>query len=129
MNHDSKEMDHANMNHEDMDMSANDKDKDNKTNEMEFAKPPNSFNRLASQNIMITATKNVTRINTDDPIELSVMVSQTVWPATHKENQPGGIILVPVESWQIALASVDLIHHPNNGPVLFTKDQKYRMPS
>nr|WP_290911625.1 cell wall-binding repeat-containing protein [Anoxybacillus sp.] len=91
---------------------------------MEFAKPPNSFNRLASQNMIVTATKNVTRINTDDPIELSVMVSQTVWPATHKENQPGGIILVPVESWQIALASVDLIHHPNNGPVLFTKDQK-----
>lgn len=119
MNQGVKKMDGANM-----DMSANDKDKDNKTNEMEFAKPPNSFNRLASQNMIVTATKNVTRINTDDPIELSVMVSQTVWPATHKENQPGGIILVPVESWQIALASVDLIHHPNNGPVLFTKDQK-----
>ncbi|WP_409978345.1 cell wall-binding repeat-containing protein [Anoxybacteroides tepidamans] len=119
MNQGVKKMDGANM-----DMSANDKDKGNKTNEMEFAKPPNSFNRLASQNMIVTATKNVTRINTDDPIELSVMVSQTVWPATHKENQPGGIILVPVESWQIALASVDLIHHPNNGPVLFTKDQK-----
>ncbi|WMT18484.1 hypothetical protein RFB12_14545 [Parageobacillus toebii] len=60
MDHDSKETDHANMNNEDMDMSSNDKDKDNKTNEMEFAKPPSSFNRLANQNIMITVTKNVT---------------------------------------------------------------------
>ncbi|WP_425272982.1 cell wall-binding repeat-containing protein [Parageobacillus thermantarcticus] len=119
MDRDSKGMQRANMNHENMGMSTN-----GKNNEMEFAKPPSSFNRLANQHIMITATKNVTRINTDDPIELSVKVSQTVWPATHKENQPGGVILVPVENWQIALASVDFIHHPNNGPVLFTKDQK-----
>jgi putative cell wall-binding protein len=83
---------------------------------------PSVYNEEASKNLLTLSTKNVTRLNTDDPVELSVLVSQTVWPATHKENQPNGIILAPLENWQATLAAADLIHHPNNGPILFTKN-------
>ena len=83
---------------------------------------PSVYNEEASKNLLTLSTKNVTRLNTDDPVELSVLVSQTIWPATHKENQPNGIILAPLENWQATLAAADLIHHPNNGPILFTKN-------
>lgn len=67
-------------------------------------------------------TKNVTRLNSNDAIEMSVMTSQMIWPATHTANQPGTIMLAPIENWQLALASLNLVHHPNDGPLLFTKD-------
>ncbi len=44
--------------------------------------------------------------------------------STHKENQPGAVILVPVNEWQLGIASADLIHHPNNGPILFIEKEK-----
>ncbi|MGY4759009.1 cell wall-binding repeat-containing protein [Paenibacillus caseinilyticus] len=67
------------------------------------------------------ASKNTTRINTSDPAEAAVLVSRTLWPATGDANRPGGIVLANADEWQTALASADLIHHPNNGPVLFVK--------
>lgn len=67
-------------------------------------------------------TKNVTRLNSDDPFEVSVLTSQTIWPATHEANQPGTIMLAPLENWQLSLASLNLVHHPNDGPLLFTKE-------
>lgn len=66
------------------------------------------------------ATKNTTRINTSDPIEAAVIVSQTLWTAQTKNNRPSSIVLTDVSNWQIAAVSADLIHHPNNGPILFT---------
>ncbi|MBW4080738.1 cell wall-binding repeat-containing protein [Paenibacillus sp. S150] len=69
------------------------------------------------------ATKNTTRINTSDPVQAAVLVSQTLWTAETKSNRPSSVVLTDVSSWQIAAASTDLIHHPSNGPVLFfTKD-------
>ncbi|MCD8511510.1 MAG: cell wall-binding repeat-containing protein [Bacillus sp. (in: Bacteria)] len=67
-------------------------------------------------------TKNITRLNSDNPIEVSVMTSQTIWPATHETNQPGTIMLAPLDHWQLSLASLNLVHHPNDGPLLFTVD-------
>lgn len=67
-------------------------------------------------------TKNVTRLNSNDPIEVSVLTSQTIWPATHNANQPGTIMLAPLEEWQLSLASLNLVHHPNDGPLLFTSE-------
>ncbi|WP_338453404.1 cell wall-binding repeat-containing protein [Niallia oryzisoli] len=96
-------------------------------NMAEFAKAPEQVNENASENLLTLNTKNVTRIPTSDPIETSIYVSQTVWPATHKENQPGTVILTPLGSWQNAMASTDLIHHPNNGPLLFI--QKDSIPA
>lgn len=67
-------------------------------------------------------TKNVTRLNSQDPFEVSVLTSQTIWPATHEANRPGTVILAPLEKWQLSLASLNLVHHPNDGPVLFTNE-------
>jgi putative cell wall-binding protein len=66
------------------------------------------------------ATKNTTRVNTSDPIEAAVIVSQTLWTAQTKNNRPSSVVLTDVSNWQIAAVSADLIHHPNNGPILFT---------
>lgn len=69
------------------------------------------------------ASKNTTRVNTSDPVEAAVIVSQSLWMATSKDNRPGSIILTDPDNWQNAVASADLIHHPSNGPILFvTKD-------
>ncbi|MGN7759816.1 cell wall-binding repeat-containing protein [Paenibacillus sp. 22594] len=65
------------------------------------------------------ATKNTTRINTSDPIQAAVLVSQSLWTAETENNRPSSVVLTDVSSWQIAAVSTDLIHHPNNGPVLF----------
>ncbi|UVI28510.1 cell wall-binding repeat-containing protein [Paenibacillus spongiae] len=64
-------------------------------------------------------SKNTTRINTSDPATAAVIVSQSLWMATSDDNRPGGVILANPDDWQSTLASADLIHHPNNGPVLF----------
>ncbi|WP_261134213.1 cell wall-binding repeat-containing protein [Bacillus sp. Marseille-Q3570] len=80
---------------------------------------PSDFNDNAEKNLLVSNSKNVTRLNTTDPVEMAVMTSQTIWPSTHKENRPGAIILAPLEDWAISSASADLIHHPNDGPLLF----------
>ncbi|GAB6561728.1 cell wall-binding repeat-containing protein [Bacillus mobilis] len=85
---------------------------------------PKEMNEEASNDLLTTSLKNVTRLNASDPLQMAVLTSQTIWPATHKENQPGAIILVPVNEWQLGIASADLIHHPNNGPILFIEKEK-----
>ncbi|EOA3903951.1 cell wall-binding repeat-containing protein [Bacillus cytotoxicus] len=80
---------------------------------------PKEMNAHASSNLQTLSLKNSTRLNTNDPVQMAVLTSQTIWPATHKENQPGAVILVPKNGWQLGIASADLIHHPNNGPILF----------
>ncbi|WP_218241018.1 hypothetical protein, partial [Pseudomonas sp. 2822-17] len=42
--------------------------------------------------------------------------------ATHEANQPGTIILAPLDNWQYSLASLNLVHHPNDGTLLFTNE-------
>ncbi|WP_373605240.1 MULTISPECIES: cell wall-binding repeat-containing protein [Bacillus] len=83
------------------------------------AMAPKEMNANASSNLLTTSLKNITRLNTNDPVQMAVLASQTIWPATHKENQPGAVILVPANQWQLGTTSADLIHHPNNGPILF----------
>jgi hypothetical protein len=73
------------------------------------------------------ATKNTTRINTSNPTEAATIASRTVWPATMKENRPGGIILTDPTNRAVALASLKLVHHPISGPVLFV--DKNRIPA
>lgn len=67
------------------------------------------------------ATKNTTRINSSDPYQAAVLVSRTLWPATSDSNRPGGVVLVDPDQWQTAAASANLVHHPNNGPILYAK--------
>ena len=65
------------------------------------------------------ASKNTTRINTDDPVNAAVAVSRSLWMATGEDNRPGSVILTSADPWQNAAVSADLIHHPSNGPILF----------
>ncbi|WP_270179804.1 cell wall-binding repeat-containing protein [Alkalihalobacillus sp. CinArs1] len=85
----------------------------------QFAHAPEELNELASWNLQTLNTKNVTRLASNDPVTTSILVSQTIWPSTHANNRPGTVILLPLDKWQIGLASVDLVHHPNNGPVMY----------
>lgn len=70
------------------------------------------------------ATKNMTRINTDDHVKAAVTVSRTVWPGHIDEQRPNGVVLVPDEQWAVAMAAADLIHFPNNGPLLYIKSDR-----
>ncbi len=92
----------------------------------QFRQQPQNENKQAINNLVIGSTKNITRIGSDSDklIDTSIHVSQTIWPATHAENRPGTILLVAEDSWQIAMASANLIHHPNNGPILFIEENR-----
>ncbi|WP_216828550.1 cell wall-binding repeat-containing protein [Alkalihalobacterium elongatum] len=83
---------------------------------------PTNFNENAAENLLHYNTKNITRLPSDNPMELSIITSQMIWPATHEENQPGTVILAPLENWQLSLASLNLVHHPNDGPLFFTEN-------
>lgn len=80
-----------------------------------------NYNQKATNHLVQLSSKNVTRIQANNQIEAAVRTSQTVWPATHDENRPGAIILTMENSWQAAIAASNLIHHPNDGPLLFVK--------
>lgn len=88
----------------------------------EFANEPENMNPEANNQLIHTQTKNVTRLDASSEVDMSIYVSQLIWPATHEENQPGTVILAPLEDWQKSLVSTTLIHHPNNGPVLFMEE-------
>ncbi|WP_205672137.1 cell wall-binding repeat-containing protein [Ammoniphilus sp. YIM 78166] len=81
---------------------------------------PNTVSEPASNQTPWVATKNTTRINTNDPTEAAVLVSQTLWTSTNEQNRPGAVILVNPDDWPIAAVSANLVHFPNNGPLLFT---------
>ncbi|MFD0682055.1 MULTISPECIES: cell wall-binding repeat-containing protein [unclassified Paenibacillus] len=75
--------------------------------------------QAAASNMPWIASKNTTRINTNDAAEAAALISKTLWMATADDNRPGGIVLANPKDWQTTLVSADLIHNPNNGPVLF----------
>jgi putative cell wall-binding protein len=91
--------------------------------ESDGEREPNAFNENAMNGLVVENTKNITRINEEDPVTASIFVSQTVWPATHEQNQPGTVILAPVDDWQYSLAALTLVHHPNDGPLLFVDEE------
>ncbi len=75
------------------------------------------------------SSKNVFRVYGPDVYRTSVAVSQLIYPGprtdSHPDAQPGVAILVPsgadVEPFYAeALPAAALIHHPHNGPILFT---------
>ncbi|QOY38598.2 cell wall-binding repeat-containing protein [Anaerobacillus isosaccharinicus] len=99
-------------------------DDHSKSNEEDTEKQHEGHNssEIKTEGLLHLNTKNVSRLNSHDALEISVMTSQMIWPATHEANQPGTIMLAPIENWQLALASLNLVHHPNDGPLLFTKN-------
>ncbi|RXT05648.1 cell wall-binding repeat-containing protein [Ammoniphilus sp. CFH 90114] len=67
-----------------------------------------------------SSTKNTTRIVGKDAEELSISTSRMIWPATQKGTIPNVVLVAPKESWQAQLVSLDLVHHPSDGPLLVT---------
>lgn len=102
--------------------SNNNKAQESETEHGEHTETAGSTDKATTE-LLVTSTKNVTRLAAEELEEAAIMVSQTIWPATGDENRPGTVILAPANQWQIALASADLIHHPNNGPVLFYEEE------
>ncbi|SDN17719.1 ArsR family transcriptional regulator [Alkalicoccus daliensis] len=90
--------------------------------EEEAAQLPESWNDNAGENLQVDSTKNITRLSGNSVEEMSVIASQTIWPATHEANQPGTVILAEEDEWQHALAALTLVHHPNDGPLLLMED-------
>ncbi|TCS94987.1 cell wall-binding repeat-containing protein [Hazenella coriacea] len=78
-------------------------------------------NSSATKGLFSLNTKNVTRINQDDPIRVAVETSQTIWPATSDGNRPGTVLLGIGAEWKVNLPAVTLVHHPNNGPLLYAE--------
>lgn len=111
MNHNN--MDHSKMNH-DMNPSSQGKAMIHMGSE----------NKQAIQGLESLDTKNVTRINQEDPVKVAVQISQKVWPATHEANRPGTVLLGILGDWKTNLPAVTLIHHPNNGPFLYAEKNK-----
>jgi hypothetical protein len=74
-------------------------------------------------------SKNVFRVFGADVYQTAVAVSQLVYPGArtdaHPDAQPGVVILAPSGSgvepfYAEALPAAALVHHPRNGPVLYT---------
>lgn len=123
-NHDNMSNQH-NSNEDDMDVHMEEEESDHGHSDdqhEEFATAPTDMNPNADSNVIHHQSKNITRLDTSSAVDMSVYISQFVWPATHSDNQPGTVVLVPVEDWQTGLVSTTLIHHPNNGPILFMED-------
>ncbi|CAI8985711.1 MULTISPECIES: hypothetical protein [Bacillus] len=63
------------------------------------------MNAGASNDLLTTSLKNITRLNTNDTVQMAILTSQTIWPATHKENQLGhGVSFVSTETLDLAIA-------------------------
>lgn len=70
------------------------------------------------------ATKNTSRILGSTAEEISISTSFMIWPASENANRPNIVLIAPSESWQTQLITVDLIHHPSDGPLLITSKDK-----
>jgi hypothetical protein len=69
----------------------------------------------------VLQTKNVTRVNEDDPVKAAVLISRMIWPSTDAQNRPGTVLIAEDGKTKLNLPSVTLVHHPNNGPLLYAK--------
>ena len=67
---------------------------------------------------------NTIRIKGEDagPVEMAIAISQTVYPATFKDNKAGAVILVREDQIEEATAAIGLIHHPIDAPILYVKE-------
>lgn len=120
--HDEGDHDHGEGDHDECSHGGMDEHDHSDDQHGEFAAAPENLNASADQNVLHAQTKNVTRLEATEAVDMSIYVSQLVWPATHDDNRPGTVILAPLDDWQTALASTSLIHHPNDGPVLFMEN-------
>ncbi|QZT35017.1 hypothetical protein HUR95_07250 [Caldalkalibacillus thermarum TA2.A1] len=89
-NENREEMDHNDMDMDEMrDMKKDEANGETTLDRKRFAEAPTAYNDRAEENLLQTDTKNVTRLNTNDPVEMSVRVSQVIWPSTHGTKPTG----------------------------------------
>ncbi|MHB0869062.1 MAG: cell wall-binding repeat-containing protein [Chloroflexota bacterium] len=83
----------------------------------------------AREGRFVESSKNVSRVYGSDVYKTAVAVSQLVYPGprtdAHPDAQPGVAILAPSGPgaepfYAEGLAAAALVHHPRNGPILFT---------
>lgn len=106
------DMHHGDMHHEGM-------KKEGSSSKGNMSMMDQKVNKSGNQNRMTMDTKNVTRIGQDDPVKVAVETSQLIWPASHEGNRPDTVLLGVKGDWKTNLPAVTLVHHPNNGPLLY----------
>lgn len=104
---------HENMDHEDTNQK--------KEGSADMSMMDQKANQNGDQNRLTMDTKNITRVGQDDPVKVAVETSQIIWPASHKGNQPGTVLLGMTNDWKTTLPAVTLVHHPNDGPLLYAE--------
>ncbi|MGH2457844.1 MAG: hypothetical protein ACRDIY_03145 [Chloroflexota bacterium] len=72
-------------------------------------------------------TGNTYRVGGQNPDQTAVAIAQMIYPANREADQPTAVILVRPNDEASLFASVPMIHHPIDGPLLFV-DQD-RLPS
>lgn len=82
---------------------------------------------------LVESSKNVFRVYGPDVYRTAIAVSQLVYPGpfteAHPDAQPGIVLLLPSGAggdpfYAEALAAAALVHHPRNGPILFTDPER-----
>lgn len=69
-------------------------------------------------------TVDTTRIPYDSPIEMSVAVSQMMWPIVHTMKSPKVVILAPDSEFPYAYMAASLVHDPIMGDLLITASRE-----
>ncbi|HEX5416964.1 MAG TPA: cell wall-binding repeat-containing protein, partial [Chloroflexota bacterium] len=73
--------------------------------------PPLSVNQLV--------TGNTYRVSGNNSYETAVAIAQMVYPANREADQPTAVILIRPDDEASLFASVPMIHHPIDAPMLF----------
>jgi len=71
-----------------------------------------------SEGLLTLNTKDSVRFSEANPVLLSLQTSQALFPEG-SSNAPGGVIVVPADQWQAAVAAAPLIRWAN-GPLVLT---------
>lgn len=69
-------------------------------------------------------TVNTTRIPDNSAIEMSVAVSQMLWPVSHTPKSPKVVILAPDSEFPYAYMAASLVHDPIMGDLLITSSEE-----
>ncbi|MEW9670238.1 cell wall-binding repeat-containing protein [Ammoniphilus sp. 3BR4] len=79
---------------------------------------PNQAAAPAPASDVNVVTKNTSRVLGSNAEEISISTSKMIWPATPAGTTPNVVLVAPDNNWQVQLVTVDLIHHPSDGPLL-----------
>jgi hypothetical protein len=66
------------------------------------------------------ATKNTTRVATENPVSVAAAVALAVFPSAAPGTHPTAITLAPTDDWQAAIAAASLMGAPFRAPILLS---------